>query len=378
MASMENHTLVLGQLRETTEIAQRLRGDPNDSFVRVSELNSALGTRLINGTLQPPNSNTASGASVAAINSITGNGAALTPLQLVGDSASPGNSMVYGTNGSGVKGWYAAGGGGSSPLTTKGDLFGFTTVNARIPVGSNGQILTADSTAAAGVSWQAGGGSGVPSTITNLIFWFQADLVISSFLPLLPNSTPGLQLYSPSASNAGATGASSTLNSKNVVSFPGTNDSDYVFPGSGFLLKQSTTFMVFNPTNFAVASDFICGSSSSLEIDVNTAGKLDITKCFVVAVAASTTVLTAGVWFQGNVTYNDTTGAFAFRVARAAAGSGTNAQAITSKNTSVGFNPPGSTNFMNGSLAELIVYNRVLTPTEVTNVENYLFAKWGV
>lgn len=44
-------------------------------------------------------------------------------------------------------------GGGSSPLTTKGDLFGFSTVGARIPVGTNGQVLMADSTQALGVKW---------------------------------------------------------------------------------------------------------------------------------------------------------------------------------------------------------------------------------
>jgi hypothetical protein len=45
----------------------------------------------------------------------------------------------------------------SSPLTTKGDLYGFSTVNARVPVGTNGQVLTADSTAATGVAWTAAG-----------------------------------------------------------------------------------------------------------------------------------------------------------------------------------------------------------------------------
>jgi hypothetical protein len=34
-------------------------------------------------------------------------------IRLVGDSASPGNNKVYGTNGSGAKGWYDAGSGGS-------------------------------------------------------------------------------------------------------------------------------------------------------------------------------------------------------------------------------------------------------------------------
>jgi len=45
------------------------------------------------------------------------------------------------------------GGGGASPLTTKGDLFGFSTVNARLPIGTNNQQLIADSAEALGVKW---------------------------------------------------------------------------------------------------------------------------------------------------------------------------------------------------------------------------------
>jgi hypothetical protein len=41
----------------------------------------------------------------------------------------------------------------SSPLTTKGDLFGFSTVDARLPVGTNNQVLTADSTQSLGIKW---------------------------------------------------------------------------------------------------------------------------------------------------------------------------------------------------------------------------------
>lgn len=50
-----------------------------------------------------------------------------------------------------------------SPLTTKGDLWVYSTLNTRLPVGTNGQVLTADSTLAAGVKWAAAGAAGVTS-----------------------------------------------------------------------------------------------------------------------------------------------------------------------------------------------------------------------
>lgn len=42
---------------------------------------------------------------------------------------------------------------GASPLTTKGDIYGFSTTNARLPVGTNAQVLTADSAEATGLKW---------------------------------------------------------------------------------------------------------------------------------------------------------------------------------------------------------------------------------
>lgn len=51
------------------------------------------------------------------------------------------------------------------PLTTKGDILGYSTNLARIPVGSNGQTLIADSTQALGVKWGAGGGGGSVTSV---------------------------------------------------------------------------------------------------------------------------------------------------------------------------------------------------------------------
>jgi len=40
-----------------------------------------------------------------------------------------------------------------APLTTKGDVLAYSTVNVRVAVGANNTVLTADSTATPGVKW---------------------------------------------------------------------------------------------------------------------------------------------------------------------------------------------------------------------------------
>lgn len=55
--------------------------------------------------------------------------------------------------------WVAVG--TASPLTTKGDVWGYSTTNARVPVGTNGQVLTADSTQTTGVKWAAPASTGL-------------------------------------------------------------------------------------------------------------------------------------------------------------------------------------------------------------------------
>ena len=47
----------------------------------------------------------------------------------------------------------SGGTGSNSPLTAKGDLWGFSTSNIRIPAGMDGQVLKADSTRTSGLRW---------------------------------------------------------------------------------------------------------------------------------------------------------------------------------------------------------------------------------
>jgi hypothetical protein len=54
----------------------------------------------------------------------------------------------------------------NSPLTAKGDLFGYSTTQARVPIGTNGQVLTADSAETTGVKWATPAAAGMTNPMT--------------------------------------------------------------------------------------------------------------------------------------------------------------------------------------------------------------------
>jgi hypothetical protein len=51
---------------------------------------------------------------------------------------------------------------------------------------------------------------------------------------------------------------------------------------------------------------------------------------------------------------------------------------MTSNTSGLGYDVAGSNADFNSNLAEIIVYNRVLTGPEITTIENYLLAKYGI
>lgn len=79
-------------------------------------------------------------------------------IQMAGSGAKTnGHVLIYDANGNAVDG-------GSSPssnvLTTKGDILTYDGGLVRLGVGTDGQVLTARSSATHGVDWEAGGGGG--------------------------------------------------------------------------------------------------------------------------------------------------------------------------------------------------------------------------
>ncbi len=318
-------------------------------------------------------------------NSITGDGSVGSPLELQGDVPTPGNSFYYGTDSGGAKGWFVLPGGGSSPLTTKGDLFGHSTVDARIPVGTNGQVLTADSTQAVGVSWQTpgAGGGAVPGTIPDLTLWIETDNILGAaggIISRLQEKTPWIGGVAAALAVGTVAIDSSQLNSLNVLKWPAASGGGlYVLQPGLTLVGGATFFIVAKGSTGAGSQSIIGGTTSNTALYLaNGSANILLVDGGTAVIGTSSAAWTAGTWFQANVTYNASTGAYAFRQARTAANSGTGATGSgTGASSEIGGD--GGTAFLNAaSIAAIIVYNRVLTGPEITVIENYLFAKWGV
>ena len=138
---------------------------------------------------------------------------------------------------------YVSIGGAGSPLTTKGDLYTFSTVDARLGVGTNGQVLQADSAEATGLKWAtpAGGGgmtslatgslSGATTTISSISGSYKnLQLILTDFYPstgtALQFTFNSIADYATTrAANASADGALDTYGAKaSTPIYAGMND----------------------------------------------------------------------------------------------------------------------------------------------------------
>lgn len=160
--------------------------------------------------------------------------------------------------------------GATTALTTKGDLMGFDTAANRVPVGTDGNVLTADSTQALGVKWapaSGGSSSGVGALITIV------PPVSASFTQVNPgsavytNASAYMSIQAPVS-----TGDSLRMNVKSIPSVGGTGISRVTigfyalvmatnYARAGVNIRESgtgkiTTFDLYNNSGSTTAQSF--------------------------------------------------------------------------------------------------------------------------
>lgn len=132
-----------------------------------TQLNAKLSTALANGNFfmgvaGVATAQTGTQATAGLVNFVGDSGAGgvkgLVPAPAAGDAAA--NKFLH-ADGS----WQVPAGGGASPLTTKGDIYVYSTLDDRLPVGANGEVLSADSSTATGLKWIAAGGTGTVTSV---------------------------------------------------------------------------------------------------------------------------------------------------------------------------------------------------------------------
>lgn len=221
-----------------------------------------------------------------------------------------------------------------------------------------------------------------PALLPDLLWWLAADTIQGTNgtgIPVLGNATPWV--LGPLASLAGGlvTVDSTQLNGHNVVKWPGTANGRYNLNTTFTFSQQVTVFAVVKPV--APTNQTLLGASQNgFEVDVNSgAGGFSITKALVASIASTTATLIAGTWYQFNVTYDATTGAYSFRVSQTAAGSGTSGvTGIAATTSGLGYNVAAVGADLSSSVAEVVVCQGIKTSPQILSVESYFNSKWGV
>jgi hypothetical protein len=191
--------------------------------------------------------------------------------------------------------------GGSSPLTTKGDVYTFSTSDARLGVGANNTVLTADSAEATGLKWAAASGmttiasgsfpnsastytfSSIATTYKYLILQFQSiefssnnaslgirlgtktDNHYGGSFSMAANLSTNSALYSNNASNI--TMASNRFFAGMITmpcyqTFSSTNNDNPVFWSMSAMPSNRDNYIVYN------GSGFVTGTASYTQFTI--------------------------------------------------------------------------------------------------------------
>lgn len=180
------------------------------------------------------------------------------------------------------------------------------------------------------------------------------------------------------------------LNSLSVVRFDGVNDGLSINPYSELVNAGAVTVFVVSKLTSSVSDPQIFGTTDgkfSMNYDtINNVWRFNAPTGMAGMFVGPATGANDNAWHIHTVAFDGSQGTNAtkFRYRRDKTAitltfPSTVASTIgSSSQFDIGFNSAGPGNFMEGDIAELLVFDKALTNTEITNIENYLSTKWGL
>jgi hypothetical protein len=215
-----------------------------------------------------------------------------------------------------------------------------------------------------------------PDDIAGLLGWYKADALS------LGDGDPVTTWTDSSGNGEDASGTAvyqtNELNGLPVVQFDGVDDFLTTTSFSA-VIKPVSLFAVVNPTSFAAYREIVAPTADrglGWRVD-QTTGKQTFSDEFNVDIGTSTTGLTATAFQRVAVTYSGS-GVFTFYLNGVEDGTGTNNQTFTGASMiQIGTTHSGLRNWL-GYIAEILIYDSVLSADDRGAVDAYLADKWGL
>jgi|TARA_R110002110_G_scaffold14685_1_gene67507 hypothetical protein len=125
-------------------------------------------------------------------------------------------------------------------LTTKGDTHGYTTENARVPIGANTTVLTADSTTALGLAWTAPAAGYTQPTLGTTVIPSNTTVATLDGLAL----TEVVRIQRDIGTNLGTTGTINLDFITNEIQLMPAMTGAVVFTGSNYFAGATKTIRI--------------------------------------------------------------------------------------------------------------------------------------
>lgn len=220
----------------------------------------------------------------------------------------------------------------------------------------------------------------IPPVLPNLIYWFSADRgpaqTGTAVTPVTWND-PADSITAASTSTNIPVWSSACQNGQPCYTFS-TSSSEFIINNPEAVFDQPITiFAVFKtPASFSATTNYFLfgGNGVQFGFDITTTSgsvaHLSINNGSA-GIATDTTVLSANTWYQATMTYNYSTQAYQFWVNETSSSSGTGtAQSVSSATSTIGQN-------CGCSIADEVVYGRILSSTEINAMQQTLKAIYG-